>query len=104
MEKLFRQGCQNWILRVQRNILAFSKKFSKHERTSVKNVNAIGKHWVKKAFALNGRFSSHIVNMAETDKLRPLNEFNLNALIGKAVICYKTRLFGITGGNQILYS
>ena len=43
------------------------KVFSKHERTSVKNVTAIGKHRVKETFALSGRFSSPIINLAENN-------------------------------------
>ena len=46
-----RQGCQNCILLVQTKFLWFSDLFSKRERkwpTSFKNVNAIGKHRVKK--------------------------------------------------------
>ena len=45
----------------------FKKFFSKRERTSVKNVNAIGKQR-EKAFVLSGRFSSLIKTIAENKK------------------------------------
>ena len=49
--KIFRQGCQNCILRVQTNILGFSKDFGTSEQilaNIVFSVNEIGKHRVKK--------------------------------------------------------
>ena len=49
------------------------EKNSKRERTSVENVNTIGRYPVKKRTALNGWFSSHIINMAENKKQTACN-------------------------------
>ena len=57
----FLQVCQNCNLFGQTNILGFRKSFSKRER----NWQSSGK---RKTFALSGRFSSTVINMAEKEK------------------------------------
>ena len=60
-------GCQNCIQRVQTSILGLSNFFPNVNATSFKNVNAIGKHRVKKTPRLSGGFSFHFLNMAENN-------------------------------------
>ena len=64
----FRQGCQNCILRFQRNIMGFLF-FSKLRKLAIigENVNAIGKHWVKNVgfSCFEWMIFCHVINMAE---------------------------------------